>query len=75
MDPNNVHITFTMNKIPANCVSTTGRASDAPIQDKGSDRSKDQPEPQNACFLPQTKMLAKRLRSFGFVVCALWRKK
>jgi hypothetical protein len=47
-------------------VSTTGWPSDAPILDKGFDRSKDQPEPQNACFLLKTQMLAKRLRSFGF---------
>ena len=47
-------------------MSTTGWPSDAPILDKGFDRSKDQPEPQNACFLLKTQMLAKRLRSFGF---------
>lgn len=58
------HITFTMIKKPAVCVSTTGWPSDAPILDKGSDRSKDQPEPQNACFFPKTKMLAKTFEIF-----------
>jgi hypothetical protein len=46
-------------------VSASGWPSDAPILDKGSDRSRDQAEPQSACSLSGTKMLAGCLRSPG----------